>query len=459
MRFLRTLTCVVFVALLFCVAVSHASPISDKYASLGGQSSFLGKPTGPEGNTPDGGTFRHYQHGSIYWSASTAAHEVHGLIHEKWAALGWEQSYLGYPMSDEMDTADGAGRVSKFQGGELIWSKTTNAISEVKSKDLIVDLPFPQGDAFAVIQANAVNPGDSHSGPWVYCYDFMRAGEPQPFSDGKPFASAATEKIVYVEQGFSGSNNPGNTIVQRLGEGRYASYMHLRTGSYSTHFGHVSPGGLSFLPQTLPWQDRPTAKSGVTLAVMSFVGAPAGHYHLHFCITTKPDRPQFQPFESVPLSFQNYLLSRNSGASWTHVNVGIPKLGDWMKRDSPQEASPKVASSKTIDFGTVEGEVTVAGPGKPAGPGKLTITVSSDWGEPLRSVTVNVPGKNLGGPWAFTINDVPAFSNLTVGAGFDGPWSMGLGGGNIGGGSAKFDLAPYGTKKNVQVPLKATALK
>ena len=447
--------------LLLCVS-SFASPISDKYASLGGPGGFLGSPTIPESTTPDGiGKYRHYQHGSIYWSPLTAAHEVHGLIRDKWAALGWEQSYLGYPMTDEIDTFDGAGRVSKFQGGELIWRKATNAVSEVKSKDLILDLPFPQGETFVIIQANAVAPTDSHGGPWAYCWDFMRAPQPQPFSNGKPFASAATAEIVYVEESLtSGTSNPGNVIIQRLGEGRYASYLHDKTGTYSDNFGKVPGVGLRFLPQALPWNDRPKPKSGVTLADMGDTGANPGAFHLHFCITTKPDRPQFKPFESVPVAFQNYSVSTDSGGSWQHVDVGVPRLNQWLRRDpeKPGQSSPKVGGSSTIDLGTVKGEVIVAGPGKPSGPGKLTITVSADWGEPLRTVTVNVPASNLSGPWTFTINDVPAYNNLTVGASYSGAWSVGLGGGTVDGQSGKFDLGPDGTAaQNVQ--LKATVLK
>jgi hypothetical protein len=105
------------------------SPIDQKYAALGGQNSFLGVPTLPkELVVPVGsGRYRHYQHGSIYWSPSTEAHEVHGLIREKWASLGWEQSYLGYPTSDELSTPDGVGRYSQFQNGIIYWTPQQGA--------------------------------------------------------------------------------------------------------------------------------------------------------------------------------------------------------------------------------------------------------------------------------------------------------------------------------------------
>src|SRR5262245_12391566 len=128
---------------LWC-ATALATPISDKYAELGGASGFLGAAAGPETAARDGaGRYQHFAGGSIYWHPNTGAREVHGLIRGRYRELGWETSYLGYPMTDEIATFDRGGRVNKFQGGELIWRPATNKVSEVKSTDLIVDLPFP----------------------------------------------------------------------------------------------------------------------------------------------------------------------------------------------------------------------------------------------------------------------------------------------------------------------------
>jgi len=98
---------------------STTSPIDQKYASLGGPGGFLGSPIIPETTTPDGvGRYRQYQNGSIYWHPSTGAHEIHGDIRAKWASLGWEQSTLGYPTSDEVEAPDG-GRISYFERGSI----------------------------------------------------------------------------------------------------------------------------------------------------------------------------------------------------------------------------------------------------------------------------------------------------------------------------------------------------
>ncbi len=156
--------------------------IRDKYNQLGGPTGFLGLPTTDETGCPDGvGRFNHFSGGSIYyhpslgafqigglievewnalgatqygypnidesgcadgvgrfnhftsflpgnataqatiyWTPATGAHEVHGAIRTTWAQLGFETSYLGYPLSDEHDS-DG-GRESDFQYGSIFWT-------------------------------------------------------------------------------------------------------------------------------------------------------------------------------------------------------------------------------------------------------------------------------------------------------------------------------------------------
>src|SRR5947209_1709940 len=104
------------------------SAIDDKYAALGGAGGFLGAPTTAETTAEDRvGRIRHFQGGSIYWTPQTGAHEVHGLIRKMWADLGWEKSFLGYPLTDEMGPPGGDGRFNRFQGGSIYWSSNTGA--------------------------------------------------------------------------------------------------------------------------------------------------------------------------------------------------------------------------------------------------------------------------------------------------------------------------------------------
>ncbi len=96
--------------------------IRDKWEELGWEQGLLGYPITGEVRTPDGaGFYQHFQRGSIYWHPQTGAHEVHGQIRDYWEGQGWERGPLGYPVSDEATTADGEGRYSLFQGGQIRW--------------------------------------------------------------------------------------------------------------------------------------------------------------------------------------------------------------------------------------------------------------------------------------------------------------------------------------------------
>ncbi len=100
--------------------------IGAKYAALGGTQSFLGRCLTNELTTPDGvGRFNHFEHGSIYWTPATGAHEVHGIIRAKWESMGWERSVLRYPITDEGEEA--GWRVSRFEGGAIYWSLASGA--------------------------------------------------------------------------------------------------------------------------------------------------------------------------------------------------------------------------------------------------------------------------------------------------------------------------------------------
>jgi uncharacterized protein with LGFP repeats len=109
------------------------SAIDDKYVALGGSSGFLGNPVdagagSEEMDTADGrGRVRDFEGGSIYWTSQAEAHEVHGDIRVKWAQLVGERSFLGFPITDELGTPDGRGRFNHFERGSIYWTPETKA--------------------------------------------------------------------------------------------------------------------------------------------------------------------------------------------------------------------------------------------------------------------------------------------------------------------------------------------
>ncbi|WP_432570936.1 N-acetylmuramoyl-L-alanine amidase [Kineococcus sp. SYSU DK005] len=101
-----------------------ASAVDAKHAASGG-TRVLGAPTRPEGPARAGGRYRHYTIGSVYSHPVTGTHFVKGLIRDRWAGLGWENSFLGYPLTDEVALPGGA--FNHFEGGSIYWSPRTGA--------------------------------------------------------------------------------------------------------------------------------------------------------------------------------------------------------------------------------------------------------------------------------------------------------------------------------------------
>lgn len=87
------------------------------------QYGWFGSPTSNVEPSIDGvGYFRHFEHASVFWTPQFGAHEVHGAIRVKYASLGWEASYLGYPTSDELGLNNNTYRYSNFQRGTISWA-------------------------------------------------------------------------------------------------------------------------------------------------------------------------------------------------------------------------------------------------------------------------------------------------------------------------------------------------
>lgn len=103
------------------------------YLYKGGDKSFLGLPVSDEMNCANGqGRESRFQGGTIFWSSATGAFEVHGAILAKYLALGGPGGFLGFPISDETDVVNSSGqasggKLSRFQGGTIYWSPASGA--------------------------------------------------------------------------------------------------------------------------------------------------------------------------------------------------------------------------------------------------------------------------------------------------------------------------------------------
>ena len=172
------------------------------------------------------------------------------------------------------------------------------------------------------------------------------------------------------------------------------------------------------------------------LAAVGDTGTGVGNYHLHFCVTTAPDRPELdgsKPFESVPMSFRNYeMLDDNLDFIYTDVSQGVPRRGQRLRRKGTTGSAAINFGASPNGVGSLTTVVKLAGPGRPSSNGVITLTVMSKWGEPLKSVNLPV-GNITSGPWVGTITGVPAYAGLKVVASYSGGWSIPTPGGWNGG--------------------------
>ncbi|WP_460744847.1 family 16 glycosylhydrolase, partial [Mariniluteicoccus endophyticus] len=113
-------------------AHSVLGAIYQKYASMGWENGDFGYPVTDEiCGLRDGGCVQRFQHanGHIYWSPATGAHFTRGLIQDRYGAMGWENSTIGYPVTDEICGIRDGGCYQRFQreSGHLYWSPASGS--------------------------------------------------------------------------------------------------------------------------------------------------------------------------------------------------------------------------------------------------------------------------------------------------------------------------------------------
>jgi len=97
--------------------------VLDKYVALGGVASVLGWPTVPITQIPGipGATRADFVYGRVYDADWTGAYESHGIVYEKYLAVGGAQGDLGLPTSD-IQSPDSDTRVQTYEHGTITCS-------------------------------------------------------------------------------------------------------------------------------------------------------------------------------------------------------------------------------------------------------------------------------------------------------------------------------------------------
>jgi hypothetical protein len=103
--------------------------ILDRYLAHGGPEGSLGFPRTNETIALDTvGRFNIFEDGALYYFPWGNAYMLRGEILAKWNIMGRANSVLGYPISDEMVTADGLGVFNRFQYGIIVAGATHGAV-------------------------------------------------------------------------------------------------------------------------------------------------------------------------------------------------------------------------------------------------------------------------------------------------------------------------------------------
>lgn len=98
-----------------------------KYSQIGYEKSVLGYPITSEVKIRDNGTYQRFQKGNMYYTPKYGSKLVYGAIFNKWGELDYEKGSLGYPITDELTASDGKGRYNEFEFGTVYWSAKTGA--------------------------------------------------------------------------------------------------------------------------------------------------------------------------------------------------------------------------------------------------------------------------------------------------------------------------------------------
>lgn len=174
-----------------------------------------------------------------------------------------------------------------------------------------MDLPFPPGEAWFVIQGYD-DSSQSHMGYASFCWDFRIADQPQQGaypkgSDGAPFYAAAPGTVVTaLESSGPGTGNTSNLVEIQQGPSEICGYLHLQKDKADVHHNdHV--------------------RMGQKLGLVGDTGTNVGAFHLHLATTDKTDgSPGFVTF---PVTFSDY-QRRDTTNGWANVQRGMPKRGD-----------------------------------------------------------------------------------------------------------------------------------
>jgi Concanavalin A-like lectin/glucanases superfamily len=191
-----------------------------------------------------------------------------------------------------------------------------------------VRLPFKANEVWKVIQGFD-SPGVSHNGFASFCYDLglAQSSGDKIYPNGSIYAPIYSGSNGYLAN-YTKDDVPidgdqeENVVFIMTTTNEFLSYRHNAPYSINTDLdtGTCTPGqGCSF-----PSAFGPKVQQGDFLAK---VGVNAAHLHFGGC-----NDPIKSTRVTFPVAFDNYEMSTDQGATWTHITRGYPTQGQWIKR-------------------------------------------------------------------------------------------------------------------------------
>ena len=224
-----------------------------KYKAMGEGISLLGYPR-TDTTKISTGSFNHFAKGSLYAKQGSSAFEIHGPIYDKWASLGWETGYLGYPTRDEGTISAPAGKKGKywhFEHGSIYYNedkkigpfavheKITKKWGELKWEQ--GDLEYPVNDTQNVTKTAMTSPlSNNFQGGIIKC-TFTSATSTNNTYDVKvfnPIERAIHDKYMAFATTLGAPvGNIINCNIADLWKQKYEKgTIYHRAGTYNTTF-------------------------------------------------------------------------------------------------------------------------------------------------------------------------------------------------------------------------------
>lgn len=176
--------------------------IREAWSAYEWETGKFGYPITDEKALPDNeGFMQDFEHGHCYFHPSTGAHWIYGLIWNEYSNQKWERG-IGYPLTDELPTPVSAGRFNHFEDASIYWRQGSEKAFTVKDviRDVWADMGWENSNLGWPI-SNQYTDGsytrqDFEGGSVKYCLDETLVSVDGKYKTINPKPDYAVKQIV-----------------------------------------------------------------------------------------------------------------------------------------------------------------------------------------------------------------------------------------------------------------------